>query len=478
MNANRLVSVARWIGAAIGLAAIVAFYRVVFQANQTTVALTMLLLILFVAANWGLRLSVVCSFAAAGCYNYFFVPPIGSLSVADPQNLLAIVVFLMTSVVASRLSHRMRAESQRARSRQAELGILYSLSRGLLQTDELTQMTNSIPTAVMAATGCQSALFFLLQGERLYRAGVDWPSETTGANFPELARAPGVFTTPAGDDVVPLRTGVRPQGVLILRSAHLSTQTLEAIGGLVSVSLDRARALEAVTHEAVVKESERFRSSIIDSITQDLQTPLTSIKEAIETMLTSEVSAQDNRQLLTIAKKESDRLNQVITETVELARFDKQQVSMNLGAEDLKDVVESAVESLAKKLDARDITLRFPTSLPKVLADADLLRKVVEHLIENAAAYSSAADPIFISAAMDRGNIACSIADRGIGISVEEQALIFGRLYTLRNRHATRSSSNMSLAICRAILEAQHGTISVTSQLGRGSVFTFSLPLA
>ena len=434
-------------------------------------------MILFVAANWGLRLAVACSFAAAGCYNYFFLPPIGSFSVADPQNLLAIVVFLITSVVASRLAHRMRAESQHARRRQAELEVLYSLSRGLLQTDELTQMTNAIPTVVMSATGCQSVLFYFSQSDKVYRAGIGWSLETSSAELRELSTSPGAYTTATGDEIIPLRTGVRPQGALILQRAHMSTQTLEAIGGLVSVSLDRARALEALTHEAVVREGERFRSSIIDSITQDLQTPVTCIKGAIGSLLASHASAEESLQLLTLADEESDRLNQVISETIELARFDTQQTSVEARPWDLKELVQIALESVSEKLLGRAVTLRFPLSLPAVMIDGTLMQKVIGHLIENAATYSKAPEPIFISAEHEGQNISCSIADRGVGISKEEQALIFGRMYKLRERKTTRTT-NMSLAICRAIVQAHHGSISVTSQLGRGSVFTLCLPLA
>ena len=471
-----MISVARWLGTAICLAAIVAFYRLLFHANQTTVALTMLLLVLFVAARFGIRLAVVCSVVATACYNFFFLPPIGSFTVSDPQNLIAIFAFLATSVVASRLSDRIRAESAHARSRQAELEVLYSLSRGLLQTDELTQMTNAIPTTLMSATGAQSALFYLLEGDRFYRAGVDWPTGTSASELQQLSNAEGVFTTHTGDSVIPLRTGVRPQGALILAGLRLSSQTLEAIGGLVSVSLDRARAVEAVTHEAVVRESERFRSSILDAITQDLTAPLTSIKGATATLLRPEVDRKVMQELLTTLEEESDRLNHIIVETTELARLESQQASLALAPQHLKNLIDAAIDVTSELLLGRDVKVRLSPTVPLVMVDASRMQKVIAHLIENAAVYSARGEPIFISAELSGPRVTCSIADRGVGIGDEEQAFIFDRLYNMRERKARQSRDGMSLAICRAILEAHHGSISVTSQLGRGSVFTFALP--
>ncbi len=100
-----------------------------------------------------MRYAVITSFAAGACYNYFFLPPVGHFTISDPQNILALVVFLVTSIVASRMSNRIREESTEAHNRQAELEILYRLSRALLQTDELVELTNTIPTSVAMATG-------------------------------------------------------------------------------------------------------------------------------------------------------------------------------------------------------------------------------------------------------------------------------------------------------------------------------------
>jgi len=470
---------ARWLGAASLLAGIVILYRWVLPVNPTTVALTLLLLVLFVATQWGLRNAIITSIAAATCYNYFFLPPVGRLTVSDPQNLVALLVFLITSVIASRMSERIRDESRDARARQKELAVLYRLSRALLQTDELAQLTNSIPEAVADATSSPAVIFYLLDGDRVYRAGLDWPELLDTAELQQLANAPEVSSSPDGAvTIVPFRTGVKPRGVLILREVQLSTQTLEALGGLVSISLDRSRAMEEVTRAEAAKESERLRAMMLDSITHELRTPLTSIKASVTTMLTQPLAPDLTHDLLTVIDEESDRLNRLVAEAVEMAQLDTQEVKMSFSRQPLGALVAAAMEAEAAVLAGHEVTVRVPDKLPMVSADPVWIQKLLANLLENAAKYSPAGSPIFVVAELRGEFVACSVADRGDGIEPMEQSLIFDKFYRSRNRAANTYGTGMGLAICRAIAEAHHGTISVTSQLGHGSVFTFTLPVA
>src|ERR1700761_4368931 len=129
MNSRRTIAATRWTLSVSALAGIVLVYRFWLHVNPTTVALTLLLFILLIAAEWGLRYAVVLSIGATACYNFFFLPPVGTFTISDPQNWLALLAFLGTSIMASRLSERARDEANEARSRQRELEILFRLSR-------------------------------------------------------------------------------------------------------------------------------------------------------------------------------------------------------------------------------------------------------------------------------------------------------------------------------------------------------------
>ena len=467
------------------LTGIVAVYHLWLHVNPTTVALTLLLLVLFLAARWGLRYAVATSVAATLAYNFYFLPPIGTFTIGDPQNWLGIFVFLTVAVVGSRLSERAREEAEDARRRQRELEVLYGLSRQLLQAENVASLLNAISPAIMLVTRADSIVLYLLDGDRRYMAG-----ETSSIQMDDIGLRQLAQTLPSAEMVglqarIPLRVGVRPRGLLLIdglsRGVRLSADTLEAIGGLISVSIDRAQALEDVTRGEAAKESERLRSLMIDSITHELRTPLTAIKAAASTLLLPKaldhaLDGEEQRELLTVIDEESDRLNQLVTEAVEMAQLDTREVHMTFAPTAMKAMVEHALANCSSLLDSREVKVTLPP-LPLVMADADFIAKVLTNLVENAAKYSPAGSPISVSAERREGMVSVSVADRGMGIDLSEQSLIFERFYRASVPSQQTWGTGMGLAISRAIIDAHHGTLSVTSQLGEGSVFSFTLPV-
>ncbi len=465
------------------LAGIVAVYHLGLHANPTTVALSLLLLVLFLAAKFGLRYAVATSIAATFCYNYYFLPPIGTFIINDPQNWLALFAFLAVAVVGSRLAERAREEAEDARRRQRELEMLYGLSRELLQTENVAGVLNAVAPAVMLVTRASAVVLYLLQGDRRYMAG-----DSSTVHMDDIGLRQLALTLPGTDFMrdaagvqarVPLRVGVKPRGLLLLSGVALSPETLEAIGGLISVSIDRAGALEEVTRGEAAKESERLRSLMIDSITHELRTPLTAIKAAATTLLQpAELDAEDRTELLTVIDEESDRLNRLVSEAVEMAQLDAQEVHMTFGPLTVGAMVERAMESCEGALEGRDAKVTLQPDLPMVWADEEFIVKVLCNLIENAVKYSGAGTPVYLSAERRGEFVEVSVADRGIGIDLSEQGLIFERFYRASAHSQQTSGTGMGLAISRAIIDAHNGSMSVTSQLGEGSVFSFTLPIA
>ncbi len=497
MNSPRILVTVKWSTAAAVLAGIVAACHLKLHVNQTTVALTLLLYVLFLAARWGLRYAVVMSVAATLLYNYYFLPPIGTLIINDPQNWLALFAFLTTAVVGARLSERARTEALDARLRQREIEVLYGLGRELLQTENVAGMLNAVAPAVKLATHADAVLFYLLEGDRRYLAG-----DPSAIPMDEIGMRQHALTLPAAHTVtdtvttthfgatesrIPIRVGVRPRGLLIVKGVHLSNDTLEAIGGLVSIALDRAQALDNVTRAEAAKASERLRSLMIDSITHELRTPLTSIKASATTLLLHDpanpekiapaLGPTERYELLTVINEESDRLNRLVSEAVEMAQLDAQEVHMTFAPMQLDSIVESALRACSVVLADHDLHQHIPP-LPPVMADPDYIEKVLINLLENAAKYSAAGSSIFLSAERRGPTVILSVADHGQGIDPSEQELIFERFYRAQSSSHKTSGTGMGLAICRAILEAHHGALSLTSRPGEGSVFSVTLPLA
>jgi two-component system sensor histidine kinase KdpD len=447
--------------------------------NPTTVALTLVLFVLLIAARLSLRYAVAASIVATACYNFFFLPPIGTFTIADPQNWLTLITFLATSVIGSRLSQTAREEADQARARQRELEVLFALSRELLQTENVADLVDALPTLINVAARAQRSTLYLLDGDRVYQAGEQQSYAVELPHFRQLAlslSAPEVLSD--GEVHIPLRAGVRPRGLLRLKGLRLSKDTLQAIGGLASIALDRAQALEEVARNEANKKSERLRNLILDSITHELRTPLTSIKGATGTLLSMDsVNAEDRRELLTIIDEESDRLNRLIGQAVEMAQIEAQEVHMSFTPVDLRDVVAEAMESCSWVSATHPVMINVP-ELPAVKADRVMISKVLCNLLENASKYSQPTSPILISAELKSGYVVTSVADRGVGIDASEQSLIFDRLYRSRAHSQQKPGTGMGLPISRAIIESHEGKLTVTSQVSHGSVFSFSLPAA
>jgi two-component system sensor histidine kinase KdpD len=480
VNSQRIVSLARWTLATAALAGIVTVYQRWLHVNPTTVALTLLLFILMLAAKWGLRYAVAVSIAATVCYNYYFLPPVRTFTISDPQNWLALLAFLATAVIASRLSDRIREEALQAKTRQAEVEVLFQLSRELLQTDQVADLINAVPNSIVRVSGASAVLLFLAEGQRVYRSGVARVPFAPAEDLAGLMAMPAPTSLEDGRRIaIPLRAGVKPRGVLILEGLHLSDETYDAIGGLVSVAIDRAQALEEVTRGEAAKESDRLRGVMLDSITHELRTPLTSIKAAVSTLLSSEnIGQADTRELLTVIDEESDRLNHLVGQAVEMARLDTREINMRISAQTIASLLDGIKEECSGFVTNRDVRIEIPAGLPCVQADPVWIRKVLCNLLDNAAKYSPADQPIIVSAEQKGAEVDISVADRGIGIDSMEQPMIFDKFYRSQSQIERIPGTGMGLAISRAILEAHGGTISVTSQLGQGSVFTFSLPVA
>jgi two-component system sensor histidine kinase KdpD len=502
VSIKHIVETARWILIASGLAGIVALYHHFPRANNTTVSLTLLLLVLLFAGSWGLRYAIGASLAAALLFNYYFLPPVGTLTINDTQNWIALFVFLGTAIYASHLASRIREESHEVDSRRLESEMLYRLGRQLLQPENVAQLLNFIPSSVANAFNSPAVTLYLADGDRIYLSDpkrisspkIAWnPGDTPGSAGIERSRVEivqdlreamlhPVSTTTTIDGlpaVIPLRVGVRPTGVVLLESASLSRETMEGLSGLVSMSIERAEALEDSARSKAAKETERLRTALLDSVTHELRTPLTSIKASISALLSQQaLDAGSQKDLLAVIDEESDRLNRLIEQAVEMAQLDARRVQLELKPQSIAGLIYVAVEQCRSGQPSRDFRVSLSSFLPNVLADKAWIEKVLANLLENACKYSPPDQPIYVSADPQKEMLSISVADRGAGIDPLEQGMIFDKFYRGPSQRNQVSGTGMGLAICRAIVKAHGGSISVTSQLGHGSVFTFTLPIA
>uniref|UniRef100_E6QKX8 histidine kinase n=1 Tax=mine drainage metagenome TaxID=410659 RepID=E6QKX8_9ZZZZ len=448
------------------------------HANHTTVALSFLLVVLFTAASWGLRPAVFVSLLSTLMFNYFFLPPILTLTIADTRNWVALFAFLVTAVIASHLAESARRQATNAHQRRIEVERLYAVSQQLLVTENPTELLTRIPGEVALVFGLMDVALFAGERNRIYRSSensLDMPAE----RLREATQSREMQAVDSQTLYTPLMLGVRSIGALGLRGSLPSRETVEALSSLIAIAVERVDALEKLTRAEAARESERLRSALLDSITHELRTPLTSIKASITSVRGNpEMDEADKEEMFAVIEEESDRLNRLIAEAVEMAQLDAREVKLNVRPHAVREAVEAALEELGEALHRNRVELRLPESMPKAHFDLAYITKVMRHLLENAVKYSSENGPIYISAEVGEGTVTVNVADRGAGIDDMEQAMIFDKFYRGRQYRGLLPGTGMGLAIVRAIVEAHHGKITCTSQVGHGSVFSFTLPIA
>lgn len=374
---------AGYIVAVAGTAAVTLALRLLGQRiNATTVALAMLLLVLFVAAYWGARPAIVASVLGVFCFNFFFLPPIHTLSIADPDNWLALAAFLITAVTAGQLSARAERRAEEAEAGKREIGRLY---------DELRS------------------------------------------------------------------------------------------------------AFERASHAEALRQSERLKSALLDAVTHDLRTPLTSMKASVTTLLDdvnsrpggvspSGLNDEGRREMLDVINEECDRLNRFIEGLVELARIEAGELRLGRRWGTIEEMIEAALARARKITAEYEVEVEIEKDLPVVLVDARAVSEVIHLIVDNAAKYSAPGSLIRIKAAREELDmIQVSVDDNGPGIPVELRERVFDKFFrALREADSSRnqpSGMGMGLSIARGIVEAHGGRIWIESSERSGSRVLFTLPI-
>jgi len=467
------VMAVRYLAVAAAAAALVAFFRFAAPAvNQTTVALAFVVLVVITASRWRLAYSVFASLICTLFYNFFFLPPVGKLTIADPQNWIALTVFLGTGVLVSHLAERERHQAEAIEERHREMEKLYEFSQRLLLEEDSHSLARKTPSLLASIFGFRAVLLYIVGDETLYS------SRTGGEILPavDLKLASSVpdagVRRENGFELIPVKLGLRSLGVLAVTGGNFTRGLYEAVGSLVAIGLERVAVLERSSRLEAAREGERLRSALLDSVTHDLRTPLTAIRAAATTLVSEPALGDPERaELVTVVDEESARLDRIIGLAVEMAQLDAHAVQLELQSVNIGDLVDQALDEMRPVLRNHPVETNIPAGLPPVQMDRALMSRALRHLIENAAKYSPAGAPIAVGARQDRWRIGISIMDRGPGVPAAEQHLIFDKFYR-GSQQQGRTGTGMGLAIVKAIMEIHGGSVEVASAPDEGTVFT------
>jgi two-component system, OmpR family, sensor histidine kinase KdpD len=457
---------------AIVISAVSVMYHYWIPANNTTIALTLLLLVLASAAAWGLPAAIFASVWSMLCLNYYFLPPVHSMGIDDPQNWVAWGVYLITALVASDLSTRSKKRALEATRKQREIERMYALSCRLMLDDTAAELAKHIPRHVAEVFGAKGVSFFDRVSGQIHRIG------TEACRDEDLIRCASGSElwaeTAPGTMLVPVNLGANTIGSLAFHESGASPASMQSIGNLVAMAMDRARKQEVAGTAEAARRHQELKSMLLDALAHEFQTPLTSIRAAIGAML-ADAPAGDQHEWLEIMGQESARLSSMMAEAIQMARIEAGHVDLDMQTHTIDDLVHSALEQ--ETAEPSQIRVEVPEGLQPVSADAGLIRLVIRQIVGNALKYSYPGTPITVRAEAGEDHVVVSVADCGPGIPEEEQELIFQRYYRGRQGRSL-TGMGMGLPIVRQVVEAHEGRVWVESRPGAGAKFSFTLPFA
>lgn len=418
------------------------------------------------------------SVAATLAFDYFFLPPIGSFNIDDPHDWIALSSFLVTAVIGSHLAARARDRAREADRKRQEVERLYDLSQRLLRAESVAELCATIPQFILESFAARAASLFVSSKQEFYRAGSEVAQPDDG--LLKTAAGGGVAEVKAEKEFcfVILRSGENVMGSLAIYGLALSRETIDALGSLVAVSIERAAAIEHIARMEAAREGGHLRSVVMDAITHDFRTPLTCIKASVTGLLADlEFGREQQKDLLLIIDEECDRIDHLVDKAGEMASLESGEIKLAPAPYTVGELIATALAECKSVFRERPIQIEVPDKELRVLVDVPLARTVLGHLINNADLYSSPGQPITLSAEEKNGFLFLSVADQGPGIAETETGLIFEKVYRGKDQRYRVDGTGMGLPIARAIVEAHGGTIGVVSRPGHGSVFTFSLPI-
>jgi len=446
-----------------------------FPVNATTQGFAYLLLVLIIASVWGFPEASVASFAATLTFNFFFLPPVGRFTIADPQNWVALFSFLTTALIASRLSAEVKRRALDAVERKQDLERLYTFSRAILLIDHTEPFPKQLIQKLAEIFELSAAVLFERRTEEFYRAG---PLDFDGLNdqLRDAALQGTSFTDAKHNRVITaVRLGSEPIAGLALQGAPMPDAVLQGIANLVAIGLERAHAQDLSSQIEAARRSEKLRTTLLDAMAHEFKTPLTSIMAATTSLLANpDQTAESKAELVRIADEEARHLNELIEDAVEMGRLDREDIQLHTEPSNVGELVREVVGSMHNVIDGRPLNVVCDEYSPATPVDRRLVKLAIKQLVDNALKYSPPDTPVTVRVHNGNG-VTVTVTDCGKGIPAQEQERIFERLYRSPSVQHQIPGSGLGLSIAQNIVKAHHGELAVASRPGE-TTFRLTFP--
>jgi two-component system sensor histidine kinase KdpD len=462
--------------------------------DLANIVMLFLLGTVLVAVKFGRGPAALAAVLNVAAFDYFFVPPRLSFAVSDVQYLLTFVVMLAVGLLTGQLTAGLRFQARISASRERRAQSLFELTRDLsaallseqvIEMGEAAVQRNFDGLALVLVTDANDHLAIPASPPPDFDASVaDWVFRN--------GQAAGLATTTLSAHpwhYLPLKAPMRVRGVLALKPAQPrwllipeQQQQLDTLARQIAIALERVHYVEIAQQAVVQMESERLRNTLLAAMSHDIRTPLTALMGQSELLTTSKPLTQDQLSLAQTISQEARELSTLVTNILEMARLESGQVELRKDWQSVEEVVGSAIRSARHALGTLAVRTEIPVDLSLVEFDASLIERVLVNLLENAAKYgarnNSSVPAIVVRANIEENKLVMAVRDFGPGLTLHAQgseSSLFAKFTRGHSESSTRGVG-LGLAICKAIIDAHHGTITAAQAMGGGAEFTLTLP--
>ena len=463
-------------------------------------SIVFLLAVLVIAMSFGIWAAIYTSVLSFLAYNFFFIPPIYTFTVAEPYELLALVIFLVVAVISSALAGRVREQARISANRMRAMRRLYEFTRRLSGLATLDAVAEGAASEIHASLG-RSVVVLLAQGDDIALSAAWPPEDSLDPAAMTAARWAYNHVEPAGADTgtlpiipwyfVPLRVGAKTLGVIGVSKEKdtlpIDSETRALLDTLVeqtAAALERASLAREMVSAKTATETERVRNTLLASVSHDFRTPLSSILGSATSLIDygDKLAAGAKKDLLEQIKKEAEDLDEMVRNLLAITRIDAGALELRRDWIDLREVAERVVSAARRHGARQQIEVKLPADLPLVRADATLTEQAIGNVVANAVVHTPSEAHVLLDANVAPDGVALRVTDDGPGIPPDSLPHIFGKFVKGGEPEATAADggkgTGLGLAIAKGIMEAHGGSIKGESpaQNGRGARFVMTFP--
>jgi two-component system sensor histidine kinase KdpD len=464
-------------GCLAGLAAValVTFCGFRLHLNLSASGSLYFLIVVMVSVVWGFWEASVTSLIAVNCLNYFFVAPVLTWRVSDPQDWVALATFEIAALTVSRLSTRVQGQARAEARQRVEVEKLYELSRRILFLDRRQTIGPQVVSLVQEIFQTESAALFDARLARLDATG------SRAGDLEELARrAYFQDSTLVGDDAQTwahvLRLGSSPIGAIALRGPKLGPLAVVPIASLAAIAVERAHSFEKESRAEAARQTEQLRTTVLDALAHAFKTPLTAIRTASSGLLEAGRLSADDAEMAALIDEQAEHLNRMASELLQMARIDAAQVGLRRERVSVLTLIEDVLERRREQLHGRAVGVSDSAALLEIQGDREILGAALEQFLDNASKYSTPGSPISVAAEEKLGEVIVAVHNEGPPIRPADRERIFERFYRAEEARHRATGTGLGLSIAKKAAEAHGGRTWVVSEEGAGTTFFLALP--